>query len=91
MLLVNSTTDIEFVKEILDARWQELRIDSPNARAATPTARLIEVNGSESRAVRRLMQVAAALARAAPLRDDILGSERAHIFSASRNARPIAT
>ena len=91
ILLVNSTTELEFVKQILGARWQELRTDSPNARTDTPTARLIEVNGSESRAVRHLMRVAAAMARAAPLRDDRLGPEPARIFSASPRPRPIAT
>jgi hypothetical protein len=70
MLLVDRGTQLPFLKQVLDARWQELRIDSPNARAAAPTVQLIEVNGSESRVVRHLMQAAAAIARAEPSRDD---------------------
>lgn len=69
MLLVDSGTELEFLKQVLDGRWQELRIDSPNARTAAPTTRLIEVNGSESRVVRHLLQAVAAITRTVPVSD----------------------
>jgi len=91
ILLVNKGTDLEFLKHVLDARWQELRIDYPNARASAPTMRLIEVNGSESRGVRYLMRAAAAIAPIAPFREGPFGPARPAIFSGSPGPNPIAT
>ena len=91
VLLVNKGTELEFLKQVLDARWQELQIDSPNARASVSTMRLIEVNGSESRGVRHLMRAAAAIAPAAPSREDPFGPARPPILSRSPGPSPIAT
>ncbi len=92
MLLVDTATEIEFLKQVLDARWRQLRIDSPNARTSAPTVRLIEVDGSESHVVRHLTRVAAAIARAAPSRDGPLGLDRTPMFSGAHGASsPIAT
>ena len=91
ILLVNKGTDLEFLKHVLDARWQELRIDSPNARASAPTLRLIEVNGSESRGVRYLMRAAAAIAPMAPFREGPFGPARPAILSGRPGPNPIAT
>ena len=91
ILLVDSTTELEFLKQVLDAEWQKLRIDSPNARTAAPTMHLCEVSGSESRVVRHLMRAAAAMACATPSREDPLGPKRASSFVARPEARPMAT
>ena len=91
ILLVNKGTDLEFLKHVLDARWQELRIDSPNARASAPTMRLIEVNGSESRGVRYLMRSAAAIAPVAQFREGPFGPAHPAMFSGSPGPNPIAT
>ena len=42
VLLVDGTTELPFLKQVLDTRWQELRVDLPNARAVAPTVRLIQ-------------------------------------------------
>jgi hypothetical protein len=91
MLLVNRGTKLEFLKQILDAQWRELRIDSPNARAAAPTLQLIEVNGSESRGVGYLMRAAAAIALVAPFREGPFGPARPAILSGSPGPSPIVT
>jgi len=39
ILLVDRGTQHPFLKQVLDTRWQELRIDSRNARTAAPTVR----------------------------------------------------
>jgi hypothetical protein len=88
ILLVDSTTELEFLKQVLDARWQELRIDSPNARTYTPTVRLCEVSGSEGRAVRNLIREAAAMARVTPSQGEPLGPEH---FAAGPEPRPMTT
>jgi hypothetical protein len=91
ILLVDSTTELEFLKQVLGARWQELRSDSPNARTAAPTMHLCEVSGSEPRVVRHLMQVAAAMARATPSRADPFGPECLPSFAARPEPHAIAT
>jgi hypothetical protein len=91
MCLIDPTTKLEFLKHVLDARWQELRIDSPNARTAAPTMRLREVSGSEGRAVRHLIREAVAIARATPSRGEPLGPEHARSFAARPEPRPMAT
>jgi hypothetical protein len=91
ILLVNKGTKLEFLQQVLDARWRELRIDSPNARASSPTMRLIEVNGSESRGVRYLMRAAVAIAPVAPFREGPSGPARPAILSRSPGPSPIAT
>ena len=59
VLLVDRDTDVDLLKSILDARWKELSIASPNARLANPAVPLLRVDDAESVIVRRLMQRAA--------------------------------
>jgi hypothetical protein len=61
VLLVNRDTDVDLLKSILDARWKELSIASPNARLANPAVPMLGVDEAESAIVRRLMQRAAQL------------------------------
>lgn len=91
VLLIDAGTKIEFLKQVLDVRWRQLRDDSPNAQDTEPTVRLIEVNGSESRVVRHLMRAADAFARATPPRNDLLRPDHAQILTASSPPRTIVT
>jgi hypothetical protein len=91
VLLIDAGTKIEFLKQVLDVRWRQLRDDSPNAQDTEPTVRLIEVNGSESRVVRQLMRAADAIARAASPRNDLLRPDHAQTISASSPPRTIVT
>jgi hypothetical protein len=91
ILLVDKNTKLKFLQQVLDARWRELSIDSPNALASAPTMRLIEVNGSESRGVRQLMRAAAAIVPAVPLRGGPFGPARPAILSGSPGPSPIPT
>jgi hypothetical protein len=68
VLVVDGTTELAFLEQVLDARWRELRVDSPNAgTAAAPTVRLIQAGGSDAAIARRLTRLGAATrAPAAP-------------------------
>jgi hypothetical protein len=59
VLLVDRDTNVDLLKSILDARWKELSIASPNARLANPAVPLLRADDAESVIVRRLMQTAA--------------------------------
>jgi hypothetical protein len=91
ILLLDSTTELEFLKQVLDARWQELRVDSPNVHAATPTVHLCEVSGLGGRIVRHLMQVAAAIARGSKYGAETVGPEGAPSSARRREPQVIAT
>ena len=91
IMLLDSTTELKFLKQVLDARWQELRVDSPNVHAARPTVHLCEVSGSSSRIVRHLMQVAAAIARGSAYGVEPTGPEGAPSSTRSREPQVIAT
>ena len=91
ILIVDRGTQLPFLKQILEERWRELRIDSPNGHTSPPRVRLIKVDGSESRVVKHLIRVAAAIARAAPSRDDPLDPDPALTFPGTSGALPITS
>jgi hypothetical protein len=60
-LLVDETTDLDFLRETLVEGWRKLDTASPNQHAPEPELRLLNVAGSEGAAIERLLQEAEAL------------------------------
>jgi hypothetical protein len=60
-LLVDETTDLDFLRETLVEGWRKLDTASPNQHAPEPELRLLNVAGSERAAIEQLLQEAEAL------------------------------
>jgi hypothetical protein len=55
-LLINQDTDVQFLKQVLNARWRALSASSPNAAAREPMCVLMKVDAHEMDVVQRLIQ-----------------------------------
>ena len=56
LLLVDRTTDLEFLRMTLARQWQALCAASPNRRAPGPSVRLLDVTASDVGAIERLIR-----------------------------------
>jgi hypothetical protein len=53
--LVDETTDLAFLEEMLQRLWRGIDLESPNRRAESPTARLFHAGGQAGRSMRALL------------------------------------
>jgi hypothetical protein len=59
VFLFDRTTDRDALETILREHWRELDADSPNLAPAQASLRLLDVQGYDAKAVRRLLAIAA--------------------------------
>jgi hypothetical protein len=60
-LLIDETTDLDFLRATLVQGWRRLDAGSPNQQAPEPALRLLDVAKSEGAAIERLLNEAATL------------------------------
>ncbi len=66
VLLIDRDTDVDLLKNLLEARWRDLSAASINVSAANPSVPLLKVDEAESGIVRCLMQRAARFRQEGP-------------------------
>jgi hypothetical protein len=57
VLLVDRTTDVQFLRDMLDRLWKTMAPDSPNAKTSAASLKIIDLDRGYPRAVRRLMHM----------------------------------
>lgn len=62
VMIIDSTTKLECVREVLSEAWHGIRADSPNPRVPSEPLRFLRVERHNSRESRRLLQVLCAAA-----------------------------
>jgi hypothetical protein len=65
-LLVDATSDLGLLREVLEAAWAGVRIGSPNAHRAEPSIALLRVEEDDAAAARAIVRALAQAASATP-------------------------